>query len=355
VNQPLTLPISPELVFGLVAPIGVDLDLVTDVLEQTLVEVRYQARRFRLTDLMKEIPTSVVLKESPYVESYKTRIAYANEIRSKLGNEALAALAISAIRSFRASERQRRHADAATPNDPREKHSSDETDEEAPLPAQAYILRQLKRPEEIALLRSVYGRQFILVSAFAPTELREKRIEDLEGRSRGGLISQVDVRNLAHALVWQDSKESLDKHDQDVRDAFPLGDVLIDATSRSSCDEMRRRFIELLFGSNTISPTRDEYGMYLAKSASLRSSDLSRQVGAAIFYSTGEIAALGCNEVPKPGCGTYWSGEAEDHRDFVQGHDPNEIRKVEVLVDVLDRLKKGEHLSEELMSINDAI
>jgi hypothetical protein len=43
-NQTLTLPAAPELVFGLVAPIGVDLDLVTEVLEQTLQEVGYVAR-----------------------------------------------------------------------------------------------------------------------------------------------------------------------------------------------------------------------------------------------------------------------------------------------------------------------
>jgi deoxycytidylate deaminase len=352
-TQPLGLPTAPELVFGLVAPIGVDLALVTEVLEQTLLEVGYTAHRFRLTELMKEVPTSITLKESPYVESYRTRIAYANEVRRKLGNEALAVLAISAIRSFRA-EKRRHHIDSVAVDEPQNEPTSDEADEEAQLLSHAYILRQLKRPEEIALLRSVYGKQFILISAFLPTALREKRIEDLERRSCGGLISQVDARNRAHALISQDSEESSDENGQNVRDAFPLGDVFIDATSRVSCDEMIHRFIHLFFGSNTITPTHDEYGMYLAKSASLRSSDLSRQVGAAIFHRTGEAVALGCNEVPKAGGGTYWSGEIDDHRDVVEGHDPNEVRKVEVLVDVLNRLKKGEHLSPELLQMDDA-
>ena len=80
---------------------------------------------------------------------------------------------------------------------------------------------------------------------------------------------------------------------QNVRDAFPLGDVFIDATSRNSCMETLRRFIHLLFGNNEITPTHDEYGMYMAKSASLRSSDLSRQIGAAIFSESGEIATMG--------------------------------------------------------------
>lgn len=137
------------------------------------------------------------------------------------------------------------------------------------------------------------------------------------------------------------------------RDAFPLGDVFIDATSRQTCIETLRRFIHLLFGNNEITPTHDEYGMYIAKSSSLRSSDLSRQIGAAIFHSSGEIITMGCNEVPKAGGGTYWCGDHGDKRDFVLGHDPNEDYKMSLLVDILDRLVKGAHLSAELMNLND--
>src|SRR6185312_9850533 len=131
------------------------------------------------------------------------------------------------------------------------------------------------------------------------------------------------------------------------------GDVFIDATSRVRCENELRRFVHLLFGSNEITPTHDEYGMYLAKSAALRSSDLSRQVGVAIFRPSGEVLTLGCNEVPKAGGGTYWSGDAGDARDFVHGSDPNETRKTQVLVDLIDRLHKAGHLSEDLMQIAD--
>jgi deoxycytidylate deaminase len=352
-SEPLPVSIAPELFFGLVAPIGVDLDLVTNALDRSLQEMDYKAREFRLTKLMKEVPTGLSLAPDPYIQSYRDRIAYANEVRRLLGDDALACLAISAIRSFRADERKERYAEKGDEQDSRDEPDSDESVEEAPLSKQAYIIRQIKRPEEVALLRSVYGRQFILVSAYAPQEARKRRIEALERRSRGGLISDVDASSRAHELVAQDAKESLDKHGQNVRDAFPLGDVFIDA-SRGSCEVMVRRFVDLLFGSNEVTPTHDEYGMYIAKSASLRSSDLSRQVGAAIFRTSGEVVTLGCNEVPKAGGGTYWSEEPGDSRDFVEGHDPNELRKFEVLVDVLDRLRKGGHLSAELMNITDS-
>jgi cytidine deaminase len=50
--------------------------------------------------------------------------------------------------------------------------------------------------------------------------------------------------------------------------------------------------------------------MYMAKSASLRSAALTRQVGAAIFRETGELLTMGCNEVPKAGGGTVGSAKS---------------------------------------------
>src|SRR4029077_7759583 len=94
----------------------------------------------------------------------------------------------------------------------------------------------------------------------------------------------------------------------------------------------------------------NEYGMYSAKSASLRSSDLSRQVGAAIFSPDGEIITQGCNEVPKAFGGTYWDLEQPDYRDIKKGHDPNERHKRELLRDLVERLRKKGFLSESLTS-----
>lgn len=356
--EPMPVNRAPELVFGLIAPIGVDLDVVSEVLDTTLREMRYRAHELRVTQLMREIgikapvtPFDASLPDGSFVRSYRDRIAHANSIRAVLGDFALAALAISAIRSFRLEERQRQIDEKPLPE---ENSNEEDPPEEEPIPAQAYIIRQLKRPEEVLLLREVYGRQFILISAYAPQDWRIQRIQEREKESRGGLIEDIDAQMLARRLVLQDAKESQNTHGQNVRDAFPLGDVFIDATSRLKCEQETRRFVHLLFGSNQITPTHDEYGIYLAKSASLRSSDLSRQVGAAIFRHSGEILTLGCNEVPKAGGGTYWHGDDADARDFVKGSDPNEMQKTQVLVDLIDRLHQGGHLSVELMSKQDA-
>jgi cytidine deaminase len=368
-NNPLKASPQPELYFGLVAPIGVDLDLVTEVLSENLRRMGYSAQTLRVTNLMRDVPLDIKITSQPYIKSFTDRIAYANKVREALGDDALAALAISAIRTLRAEEWTRRNkkleqdrqsmaphfAPSEAIENPSESGDHDRLFEELPVPRQAYIIRQFKRPEEIALLRSVYGRQFIVLSAYSPLDLRQRKLEEAERRSQGGLVSDVDVQTLAINLIAQDAKEGLEKHGQNVRDAFPLGDVFIDASTRSKCEATIQRFVHLLFGSNQITPRRDEYGMYMAKSASLRSSDLSRQVGAAIFLQTGEVATLGSNEVPKAGGGTYWEGDENDHRDFVHGYDPNERQKTELLIDILHRLKAGSHLSPELQEMQDAV
>jgi len=98
------------------------------------------------------------------------------------------------------------------------------------------------------------------------------------------------------------------------------------------------RFFRALFGDPRVTPTPDEYGMQLARTASLRSADLSRQVGAAIINKHQEIQALGCNEVPRAGGGTYWEGDIGDQREFQLDKDSNEERKREVVQDLIGRL-----------------
>jgi cytidine deaminase len=324
---------DPELIFGLVGPIGVDLEYVTEVLSEALHLVGYETHAFRITELMREVSTSLPLDALGYIDSIKQRIAYANKVRELLNrNDALAILAVSAIREFRIENNG---------------------DAEEPLPKRAYVLRQFKRPEEVKLLRSVYGKQFIQISIHAPQNYRIRRITIKEVNSRRGLITNLEAENAAHALVKQDEIE-IDGHGQNVRDAFPLADVFIEAPDKKSCKATIERFIKALFGDNTASPTHDEYGMYMARSASLRSSALGRQVGAAIFRESGEIISLGCNEVPKAGGGTYWSGDENDARDMAIGNDPNDQKKTELLVDIVNRLLIRTHLSGELVALNDA-
>jgi cytidine deaminase len=94
-------------------------------------------------------------------------------------------------------------------------------------------------------------------------------------------------------------------------------------SSREAATEELQRFFRAWFGYPFASPTPDEYAMFLAAAAAVRSTDLSRQVGAAIATDRGDIVAVGCNEVPAFGGGSYWIGDPRDQRDFVRGEDAN--------------------------------
>lgn len=82
----------------------------------------------------------------------------------------------------------------------------------------------------------------------------------------------------------------------------------------------------------------------MAYSASLRSGDLSRQVGAAIVESDGDLLAVGCNEVPKGGDGIYGPDDADGKRmrDMELGQDSNEVEKLEMIKKILEVLKHDE-------------
>ena len=135
-------------------------------------------------------------------------------------------------------------------------------------------------------------------------------------------------------------------HGQRVSKIFHDADFIVNLDQvqlDSNVPKQVERFCKLLFGSNSISPTKFEYGMYLAKAAALRTLDLSRQVGAAIFSKYGEVVSLGSNEVPKASGGTYWSDDKYDDREFNRKIDSNEKRKKELLYEIFEALVPNEN------------
>lgn len=316
----------PSLVFGLVGPIGVDIEYISQCLCNSLSGVNYSNHDIRVTELMKTIQSGHTVNESTFFDSYTSKMNYANALRSKFGKKILAALAIGAIRKL-----------SRVQTESNSSHGS------------AFIVRQLKTPDEAKLFRSVYGKQFIQISIYASEATRAEWLESKIRIKSHGTISENDATQKAIELIQRDQKEDI-SFGQKLMDIFPMGDLFVDCSNRVAASHEITRFIDALFGSNEVSPTREEYGMYLAKSASLRSSDLSRQVGAAIFSCAGEVISLGSNEVPKAGGGTYWTGDVPDGRDFQKGHDPNEMNKIDVFSDLINRLLEDNLLSENLLN-----
>jgi cytidine deaminase len=106
---------------------------------------------------------------------------------------------------------------------------------------------------------------------------------------------------------------------QNVSDTFHRADFFIRAWDTEVARPDLERTMEILFGSPFRTPTRDEYGQFMAAGAALRSAEFGRQVGAAIATPGGSIIALGTNEVPVYGGGAHWEGLGTGNRDFEIG------------------------------------
>ncbi len=253
------------------------------------------------------------LDASSKLKRINSHIDFGNEVRRRVGNDIFAAFAIQKINEMRFSG-----------------------GEDHGFSNRVYIIDQLKTAEELSLLRQVYGRGFFQISIYSA---RDVRVDNL---ARIAAHDHLDgdrnrFRHKCEKLVQRDEDERKNPHGQKVGRIFQLADFVVNADKigeTSNVEQQVDRFVDLLFGANSYSPTRMEYGMYLAHSAALRSLDLSRQVGAAIFLQTGEIAALGSNEVPRAGGGTYWADDEFDAREFRLGRDSNDARKAELLNEI---------------------
>ena len=86
--------------------------------------------------------------------------------------------------------------------------------------------------------------------------------------------------------------------------------------------------------------------MYMAFSASLRSADLSRQVGAVVTNNS-NILSTGANDIPQAGGGLYWPiynheskkvEDADNGRDYKIGIDSNAQEKQKIIENILENL-----------------
>jgi deoxycytidylate deaminase len=315
-------PKNAEVFIGIVARMGVDLKLVSETIQNVLQSYEYDVSEIKTTSSLAELRNIGELSDTTVVEKYNTYIDTCNHLKRNTGYaDVLARFAVSQIKGLR-------------------------PDGQA-LARNAYIVNQLKRKEESELLRSLYGEHYVQISIHADRSQREQQFAERIADDHPEKPRAEDWAIKAQELLDRDEAEDDDAYGQRVRDVFPLSDVFVDASSPDRLREDLDRFFRALFGDPRVTPTRAEYGMQLANTAALRSSDLSRQVGAAILNDAAEVQALGCNEVPKSGGGTYWTGDKPDGREYVLGKDSNDERKRELLLDIASRMAEAGLLADD--------
>ena len=290
-----------ELILGLVAPVGTNFDRFVEILRVHLKDFNYDTNLVRLSELASSF--KVHAPEPTGTEEFVrlTRLMNAGNSARTHGGDLLALAAAAKISS---------------------KRTIDESRQREPLARTAHIIRSLKHPGEVHALRRIYGPGFFLIGVVSSPAERRRFLKE----RRGCTEEEVDK------LFARDDHEG-ETLGQRTRDTFHLADVFLDLDDAPSLE----RFLNLVFANPYETPSRDEYAMFLAFSAALRSADLSRQVGAVLMSEAGDVVAIGTNDVPAPGGGLYWPGKG-DHRDHVLGRDTNETQRKVIVDEVLSCL-----------------
>lgn len=289
---------TPELVFALCGPIGSPLHAAADQAASALFEFGYKAEKVRLSELIRlNAPVvNVSVDTSTKYAEIRSLIKAGDELRKEYGGDVLAKLAIAKI----SADRQKSFGEF-----------SDVANETATRPSHqirahriCHVIDSIKNRAELDLLRLIYGDALFAIGVFSPLDVRRKNLEALRH------LNQRDIEQ----LIDTDSGEEF-AHGQSVRDTFPRCDLFLridhpvngprEPEAIGQLVTKLRRFLRLIFKSAVVTPTADENAMYAAASAARNSACLSRQVGAAVVSSEGELLAVGWNDVPQSGGGLY--------------------------------------------------
>jgi cytidine deaminase len=323
VNNP-----KPEFVVGLSGPVGTDLRSVASILAQELRAYHYHSVQIRVSELLQEWCSDEVrsvIRHSKEDERINQLMNVGDLMRARSQSGAGAMpLVASAIRR----SRQKTLLDEGCNRDYFE----------VELYNYCYIVNSLKHPDEVSVLRSIYGTKFIMISVVLPEGKRKANLQAKIAKSYND-TNENKYASVAERLIDKDRKRENNDIGQNIGGTFHLADFFVRGDECVESDV--RRMFRIIFGHPNSTPTKNEFVMFEARSNALRSADLSRQVGAVITNPRLEIISRGCNEVPVPGGDTHWPDDrnpAPDTRDYESGKDYNAVKKVEVLRELLDFL-----------------
>jgi deoxycytidylate deaminase len=272
---------SQELVIAFAGPIGCGINAVKDNFLELLADSNYEVHHIKISDYLEDcldkgLVKSSIKQVSDRADRYLSLQDAGNELR-KTQSDILAEYAIQKIAEIRTKK----------------VNPEIELTDYVPVRA-AYLIDQLKHQDEVSLLRAVYGNLFYLFGVLSTSTRRADRLKN-EG-----------VKDRFSDLMERDRKQR-EKNGQQLDKTLQLADFFI-RNDHANTDALKfqvKRSIDLVHGVNGITPTKEEYGMYVAYASGLRSACLSRQVGASIMNDDGVIIATGRNDVPKGGGGLY--------------------------------------------------
>lgn len=272
--------LSQELIIALVGPVGSGVSSAATFLREILDgEFGYDVSPvMKPSDVIRSQASLAGIKvpESSRTATYISEMQDAgNKLRERFGNNYLIEKVVEKIRGYRTTK------------------SGYAGENEMPG-RRAYIIDSLKSMEELQLLRDIYRDTLCVVGVFAPDKLRDQRLKDL------------DYPAAERQKVMARDQGELATFGQATRRLFVHSDLFV-------CNDRRpedlkanlKRFLDIVFDTAIHTPTRAESAMYEANAAAANSACMSRQVGVSIVSASGELIAIGWNDVPKFGGSLY--------------------------------------------------
>lgn len=306
-------PQYPDLVFGVVRTMGTAWDALQQQLEHSLSSSGYKLHPIKLSlhlDQDKSYTNDA--------ERYEALMDAGDVFREK--HRSASAVVIRGIEQMRALRRENKD----TKN--------------------AFLIDKLIHPDEIEVLRGAYGSRLFIIGCDSP---RVVRVENMKLRFAQSGMNDDEASQWAVHAVNREAGEGVSKDNHvaslparyrvAVGKALERADVFTRGDDAKNTRIIIERLVDCIFSEPFHAPTLDELGMALAYQAALTTATLARRVGAAIMLNE-QIVAVGSNEVPKYGGGTYHEDNATegiDGREKQDGKDPSDGFRIDILSDLL--------------------
>lgn len=331
-NRTKSISDRTEIVFGLVGAAGTDFATICSNLENELKSVSYEIEYIKLSSLIEQHVAELKRKGIPLevdldFKDKRTNEAYRLNKLMDAGDELCGHYKSGGIISVLAMDEMGKRRESRKPGNK----------------GVAYILKSIKRSEEVNALRQVYGSGFYLIGIYSSRENRKNNLA-AEITHKAGKVKSDDFLLEAEGLIIRDQEEKKD-FGQEVGKTFYLSDFFISIDDQANIKRKIKRFIELVFANPFHTPEKEEYAMFFAQASALRSGDLARQVGAAITAQSGEILSVGTNDTPCFKGGLYWASCNNDQRDIVSGKDSNTEHINLIIHGIVEMLEKNKMIN----------
>lgn len=275
---------TEEIVIGLCGPIGVNLPEIARKLSETLASYAYTCETIKMSHLIEKEVGNVDGKD---LVRKRQLIDAGNKIRGQTGRASF--LAEKAIEHI-FIDRNNAFPDGVFAS---RRH--------------CFVIDSIKNQAEARKLREVYGDSFYLIGVFSSHDRKKTNL------THGNPALEPEA-----IKIIEDDYNQKGDFGQQVGKVFQTADYFFRLEGEAEADGKVQRLLKLILGAEIITPSTAETAMFMAASAARNSSCLSRQVGAAITSSGGNVIATGWNDVPRFGGGTYVSGTI-DARCFNDG------------------------------------